>query len=44
MYHSTMFEDMGFEYIGPVDGHNVAELERTLRSIYQRPGPHFCIL
>ena len=41
MYHSTMFEDMGFEYIGPVDGHNVEELERTLRSIYQRPGPHF---
>ena len=36
-----MFEDMGFEYIGPVDGHNVEELERTLRSIYQRPGPHF---
>ena len=22
MYHSTMFEDMGFEYIGPMDGHN----------------------
>ena len=41
MYHSTMFEDMGFQYIGPVDGHNVEELERTLRSIYQRPGPHF---
>ena len=41
MYNSTMFEDMGFEYIGPVDGHNVEELERTLRSIYQRPGPHF---
>ena len=32
---------VGFEYIGPVDGHNVEELERTLRSIYQRPGPHF---
>ena len=41
MYHSTMFEDMGFEYIGPVDGHNVEELERTLRTIYRRPGPHF---
>ena len=41
MYHSTMFEDMGFEYIGPIDGHNVEELERTLRSICQRRGPHF---
>ena len=28
MYHSTMFEDMGFQYIGPVDGHNEEELAR----------------
>ena len=41
MYHSTMFEDMGFQYIGPVDGHNVEELERTLRTIRNRQGPHF---
>ena len=41
MYHSTMFEDMGFQYIGPVDGHNEEELERTLRTICGRPGPHF---
>ena len=41
MYHSTMFEDMGFQYIGPVDGHNEEELERTLRTICDRPGPHF---
>ncbi len=41
MYHSTMFEDMGFQYIGPVDGHNVEELERTLRTIRQRQGRTF---
>ncbi len=41
VYHSTMFEDMGFEYIGPVDGHNEEELERTLRTITNRQGPHF---
>ena len=41
MYHSTMFEDMGFQYIGPVDGHNEEELERTLRTICNRQGPHF---
>ena len=41
MYHSTMFEDMGFHYVGPMDGHNEQELERTIRSIIQRPGPHF---
>lgn len=41
MYHSTMFEDMGFQYVGPMDGHNVEELERTLRAVRLRPGPHF---
>ena len=29
--HSTFFEDMGFEYIGPIDGHNLAELEFALK-------------
>lgn len=41
VYHSTIFEDMGFQYVGPVDGHNVEELERTLRNIAQRQGPYF---
>ena len=27
----NMFDDMGFYYIGPVDGHNIQELERMLR-------------
>lgn len=27
----NMFDDMGFYYIGPVDGHNEPELERILR-------------
>lgn len=31
LYHSTMFEDLGFVYLGPVDGHNITELEETLR-------------
>ncbi len=26
LYHSTLFENMGFQYVGPVDGHNVIEL------------------
>lgn len=29
--NATMFEDMGFTYLGPVDGHNVEKLENTLR-------------
>ena len=28
---SSMFEDMGFYYMGPVDGHDVAELTKLLR-------------
>ena len=27
---SNMFTDMGFEYLGPVDGHNVEELEKVI--------------
>ncbi len=26
LYHSTMFEDMGFQYVGPVDGHDIPKL------------------
>ncbi len=26
LYQSTMFENMGFQYVGPVDGHNINEL------------------
>ena len=29
--NSSMFEDMGFAYLGPVDGHNVERIENTLR-------------
>ncbi len=28
---TTFWSDLGFRYIGPVDGHNVAQLEETLR-------------
>lgn len=38
--NGTLFEDMGFLYIGPVDGHNEKVLERTLnvaRSMVDRP-------
>ena len=35
----SMFEDMGFTYLGPVDGHNVKELTRLLRYAKDLPGP-----
>ena len=28
---ANLFEDMGFLYLGPIDGHNIAELTRIFR-------------
>ncbi len=36
---SSFFEDMGFTYIGPVDGHQVGELTRLLRWAKTVRGP-----
>ena len=36
---SSMFEDMGFSYLGPVDGHDLAELTRILRWARDMEGP-----
>lgn len=30
IYNSTMFEDLGFRYMGPVDGHNITNLINAL--------------
>jgi 1-deoxy-D-xylulose-5-phosphate synthase len=30
LYHSTIFEELGFYYLGPVDGHNIEETVRLL--------------
>jgi len=37
----TLFEEMGFNYIGPMDGHDVGALVRTLRNIRKLRGPQF---
>jgi len=37
----TMFENLGFEYTGPVDGHDVDAMVDTLKSLYNKPGPQF---
>jgi len=36
---STMFEDMGFTYLGPVDGHDIKALETTLQWAKELNGP-----
>jgi 1-deoxy-D-xylulose-5-phosphate synthase len=37
----TIFEEMGFNYIGPIDGHDVAGLVRMLRNVRHLRGPQF---
>lgn len=36
---STMFEDMGFHYMGPVDGHDVEQLTEVLQWAKEQHGP-----
>jgi len=38
---STLFEEMGFHYIGPIDGHDVQSLVNTLNNIKGLSGPQF---
>ena len=38
---STMFEELGFNYIGPIDGHDLDQLIETLTELRQLSGPQF---
>lgn len=38
---STLFEEFGFNYIGPIDGHDLDALIDTLNNIKQLKGPQF---
>ena len=37
----TMFETLGFNYIGPIDGHDIEELIATLKNMRNMSGPQF---
>jgi 1-deoxy-D-xylulose-5-phosphate synthase len=37
----TIFEEMGFNYIGPIDGHDVNALVATLKNLRDLKGPQF---
>src|SRR5258706_888559 len=37
----TLFEEFGFNYIGPIDGHDLDSLIPTLRNIKELKGPQF---
>jgi 1-deoxy-D-xylulose-5-phosphate synthase len=35
----AVFEELGFTYMGPIDGHNLEELIATFKEAHQHPGP-----
>ncbi|MEH6504116.1 MAG: 1-deoxy-D-xylulose-5-phosphate synthase [Cycloclasticus sp.] len=37
----TLFEEMGFNYIGPIDGHDLPTLVKTLSNLKDLQGPQF---
>jgi 1-deoxy-D-xylulose-5-phosphate synthase len=37
----TLFEEMGFNYIGPIDGHDIKALVSTLSNLQKLRGPQF---
>ncbi len=37
-----IFEDLGFRYIGPVDGHNMRQLQKYLDMVRQVPRAGAC--
>jgi 1-deoxy-D-xylulose-5-phosphate synthase len=38
---STLFEELGFQYFGPIDGHDLPTLVSTLRNLRRQKGPRF---
>lgn len=36
---STLFEELGFHYTGPIDGHDIPMLLQALRTVKNLPGP-----
>jgi 1-deoxy-D-xylulose-5-phosphate synthase len=38
---STLFEEFGFNYIGPIDGHDLDSLLPTLKNLRELKGPQF---
>ncbi|MBQ1951407.1 MAG: 1-deoxy-D-xylulose-5-phosphate synthase, partial [Alistipes sp.] len=39
LHNSNLFESLNFRYFGPIDGHNLPELIRTLKALKQVKGP-----
>ena len=35
----ALFESIGFNYVGPIDGHDIDELVKVIRNLREAPGP-----
>ncbi len=38
---STLFEELGFHYTGPIDGHDIPQLVQALKTLKELEGPQF---
>ena len=38
-FRESLFSDLGFEYVGPIDGHNIPRLIRMFRNVQRFEGP-----
>jgi len=39
LHGGMLFEDLGFRYLGPIDGHNISVLRKYLKMVRELPGP-----
>ncbi|QDU63129.1 1-deoxy-D-xylulose-5-phosphate synthase [Planctomycetes bacterium Pan216] len=39
VYGGMLFEQLGFQYVGPVDGHDIKTLREYLQMVKEQPGP-----
>ena len=39
VYKNTLFDDFGFTYFGPIDGHNLEDLDKALRAAKKNNSP-----
>ncbi len=39
LHGGMLFEDLGFRYFGPIDGHNIAVMRKYLKMVKDQPGP-----
>jgi len=39
LHGGMLFEELGFRYLGPIDGHNIALLRKYLKMVKDLPGP-----